>query len=97
MKTKRTKFYPSLLMTILALFINSCTDEVENNASKENELSNNLLIKNFNSDELEVYQTFKNTIFSFKGGFVSVDVCVPDKPQEPLEPSEENEGVEVNF
>ncbi|GAA3619415.1 hypothetical protein [Flavivirga jejuensis] len=67
MKVKNHKIYILLLLSFLALTTNSCSNsENDENINSESKLSNNLLIKNFNSNELNISQTFKNTIFSFE-------------------------------
>ncbi len=67
MKTTNYKICILLLLSFLVLTTYSCSNsENEDNTNNESKLSNNLIIKNFNSNELSISQTFKNTVFSFK-------------------------------
>lgn len=67
MKTKNNLIYFSILLILFSFIVNSCSPDIDTNTSKDVELKNNLLIKTFDSNNLEISQTFQNTIFSFKG------------------------------
>ena len=67
MKTKNLHLI-FISLSFLFLISNSCSNsDTENEVIKSDVTKNNIIINSFNSDEVNISQVFKNSIFSFKG------------------------------